>query len=75
MDQKFHGDDKKTENLDFETWLPPHGHNPAKSRNSKKMHDSFLSIGNFMLMIDNRFTRFQLPVATRNFFLLLGIKT
>jgi hypothetical protein len=32
-----------------------------KSRNSNIRHDGILSIGNFMLMINNRFTRFQLP--------------
>jgi hypothetical protein len=36
-----------------------HGHNPAKV--SKFKYDGILSIGNFMLMINNHFARFQLP--------------
>jgi hypothetical protein len=74
MDQKFHGDDEKPENLDFETWpnVP------------KFWHDGILSIGNFMMMINNHFALFQLPgnlfktkkvlpifVATHNFLFIL----
>jgi hypothetical protein len=62
MDQKFHGDDEKTWESRFWNlvqWLTaiiwP------KSRNSNIRHDGILSIGNFMLMINNHFTRFQLP--------------
>jgi hypothetical protein len=32
-----------------------------KSQNSNIRHDGILSIGNFMLMINNHFARFQLP--------------
>jgi hypothetical protein len=32
-----------------------------KSRNSNVRHDGILSIGNFMLMMNNHFARFQLP--------------
>jgi hypothetical protein len=38
-----------------------HGHNPAKVQNSNIRHDGILSIGNFMLMINNHFAQFQLP--------------
>jgi hypothetical protein len=51
------------ENLDFETWPNGprgHGHNPAKIQNSNIRHDGILSIGNFMLMINNHFELFQL---------------
>jgi hypothetical protein len=53
MDQKFHGDEKP-ENLDFETWsnVPR-----QKSRNSNICQDGILSIGNFMLMINNHFKK------------------
>jgi hypothetical protein len=47
LDQKFDGDDENPENLNFETW--------------HIRHDGILSIGNFMLMINNHFARFQLP--------------
>jgi hypothetical protein len=45
----------KPENLDFETWS-----NGPKSRNSNIRHDGILSIGNFMLKINNHFELFQL---------------
>jgi hypothetical protein len=38
-----------------------HGHNAAKVPNSNIKHDGILSIGNFMLMINNHFKLFQLP--------------
>jgi hypothetical protein len=38
-----------------------HGYNPAKVQNSNIRHDGILSIGNFMLMRNNHFARFQLP--------------
>jgi hypothetical protein len=38
-----------------------HGYNPAKVPNSNIRHDGILSIGNFMLIINNHFTLFQLP--------------
>jgi hypothetical protein len=49
MDQKLLGDNEKTENLDFETW--------PKSQNSNIRHDGVLSIGKFMLMKNNLFSR------------------
>jgi hypothetical protein len=62
MGQKFHGDDEKTRESQF--WdlvqcstaiIRPN------SQNSNIRHDGILSIGNFMLMINNHFARFQLP--------------
>jgi hypothetical protein len=69
MDQEFHGDDEKPGNLDFETWPNGTAIIRPKSRNSNIRRDGILSIGNFMLMINNHFALFQLPgiLATRNF--------
>jgi hypothetical protein len=62
MDQKFHGDDEKTRESrfwDLAQW--PTAIIRPKSQNSNIRHDGILSIGNFMLMINNHFARFQLP--------------
>jgi hypothetical protein len=61
MDQKFYGDDEKLKNSILRLSPMAHGHNPAKVPNSNIRHDGILSIGNFMLMINNHFTLFQLP--------------
>jgi hypothetical protein len=62
MDQKFHGDDEKTQESrfwDLTKW--PTAIIRPKSQNSNIKHDGILSIGNFMLMINNHFAKFQLP--------------
>jgi hypothetical protein len=50
---------EKPENLDFETLLTAIIR--PKSQNSNIRHDGILSVGNFMLMINNHFALFQLP--------------
>jgi hypothetical protein len=52
---------KTPENLDLRLEPMVQGHNPAKIRNSNIRQDGILSIVNFMLMINNHFTLFQLP--------------
>jgi hypothetical protein len=61
MDQQNHGDDEKTREpqfWDLAQW--PTAIIRPKSQNSNIRHDGILSIGNFMLMINNHFTLFQL---------------
>jgi hypothetical protein len=58
MEQKFHGDDE-SRFWALAKW--PTAIIRPKSHNSNIRHDDFLSIGNFMLMINNHFARFQLP--------------
>jgi hypothetical protein len=61
MDKKIHGDDEKTRESRFLDFVQcPTAIIRPKSRNPKIRHDGILSIGNFMLMINN-FKRFQLP--------------
>jgi hypothetical protein len=65
MDQKFYGDEENTRESRFWdlaqwfTWVTAKIR--PKSQNSNIRHDGILSIGNFMLMINNQFARFQLP--------------
>jgi hypothetical protein len=61
MDQKFHGDDENTRESPNEIAQWPTAKIRPKSQNSNTRHDGILSIGNFMLMINNHFARFQLP--------------
>jgi hypothetical protein len=62
MDQKFHGDDEKTwESRFWDLFQWPTAIIRPKSQNSNIRHDGILSIVNFMLMINNHFTLFQLP--------------
>jgi hypothetical protein len=81
-DQKFYGDDENTrESRIWDLVLWPTAIIRPKSQNSNIKLDGILSIGNFMLIINNHFARFRLPgnllktkknvlsifVATRNF--------
>jgi hypothetical protein len=62
LDQKLHGDEENTRESrfwDLAQW--PTVKIQPKSRNSNTRHDGILLIGNFMLMINNHFARFQLP--------------
>jgi hypothetical protein len=60
MDHKFHDVDEKTgETGVLAIW--PMAIIWPKSRNSNIRHDGILSIGNYMLMANNHFARFQLP--------------
>jgi hypothetical protein len=62
MDQKFHVDDEKiwySLFWDLTQWLKAKIR--PKSRNSNIRHDDILTIGNFMLMINNHFALFKLP--------------
>jgi hypothetical protein len=62
LDQKFHSDDEKTRESRFSDLVQcPTAIIRPKSQNSNIRHDCILSIGNFMLMINNHFARFQLP--------------
>jgi hypothetical protein len=61
IDQKFHGDDEKTREFWFWGCQWPTAIMRPKSQNSNIRHDGILSVGNFMLMINNHFTLFQLP--------------
>jgi hypothetical protein len=77
MDQKFHDNDEKTQKFRF--WdlaiIWP------KSQNSNIRHNGILSIGNFMLMINNHFALFQLHSYLSkikkmcSLFIYLGIKS
>jgi hypothetical protein len=79
MDQKFHGDDEKTQESrfwDLAQWLTAIIR--PKSQNSNIRHDGILSIGNFMLMINKHFARFKLPgklLKTKKNVLLIFVAT
>jgi hypothetical protein len=62
MDQKFYGDEENTREsrfCDMAQW--PTAKIRPKSQNSNTRQNGILSIGNFMLMINFHFARFQLP--------------
>jgi hypothetical protein len=64
MDQKFHGDDEKTrESLFWDLVQWPTAIIRPKSQNSNIRHDGILSIGNFMLMINNHLHDFSCPIT------------
>jgi hypothetical protein len=53
-----------------------HGHYPAKVSKTNIRHDGILSIGNFMLMINNHFTQknvLPISMATRNFLFIVDL--
>jgi hypothetical protein len=62
MVQKFYGDEENTWESrfsDLAQW--PTAKIRSKSQNSNTRHEGILSIGNFMLMLNNHFAWFQLP--------------